>query len=88
MSVSFHRMGCFISLVMLSACRSDADKLQRLEGDKAIACLSAEKYRREFELAKAPKAPAFPKADSLLLRYMDFNAKCELAQRDLNRFMR
>lgn len=90
MSKSYHLTVGFLSLVLLlTACESDADKLQRLNGDRAVNCLLAQKYQREYELAEAPKSPPnLPLKDSLFREYMDYNTKCELATRDLNRFMR
>lgn len=87
MSISLHRTVCFLSLLALSACQSDESKLSMLRGDRAIACLNADAAQREHELAKAPKSPP-SNVDSLGRAYMDWTTKCELATRDLNRFMR
>lgn len=78
---------CFCFLLSILACQSDESKLSMLRGDRAIACLNAEAAQREYELAKAPKSPP-SNVDSLGREYMDWTTKCELATRDLNRFMR
>lgn len=87
MSKSYQVTVCFLSLLALSACQSDESKLSMLQGDRAIACLNAEAAQREYELAKAPKSPP-SNVDSLGREYMSWTTKCELATRDLNRFMR
>lgn len=97
MSISYHRTVCFISSVLLlTACESDTDELQRLNGDRAVACLLAQKYEREYLEARTPKCgtatsiptPRTPYIDSLGREWVEYKTKCELAERDLNRFMR
>jgi hypothetical protein len=72
--------------MLLTACESDADKLTRLNGDRAVNCLLSEKYQREYEMVSLQK-PSHLK-DSLTLQSVAWNTKCELAERELNRFMR
>lgn len=87
MSVSYRRTACFISLVMVStACESDEAKLTRLNGDRAVACLLAEKYHNEYEMVSLQK-PSHLK-DSLTRQSVEWSTKCDLATREVNRFMR
>lgn len=97
MPKSYHLTACFVSSVfLLIACRSDADKLQRLEGDQSTACLVAEMDKKEYETARFPggmtreniRIPATPAAESLGRKWYNQKTKCDLATRDLNRFMR
>lgn len=79
----------------LAACESDEKKLQRLQGDQAMYCLNAQAHYREFEAvrypggmtAKNPRGIPSHKADSLRGIWYEYKTKCELATRDLNRFM-
>jgi hypothetical protein len=89
MRIPYHPMGCFItSMLLLTACQSDSDKLQRLQGDQTMYCLNAQADMREFELASRPLSPPVPSKDSLFGEYMKHKTACDLATRDLNRFMR
>lgn len=77
---------CFMSLVFtLTACQSDESKMAMLKGDRATACLLAQKYEREYGFVS--NQPYSPKRDSLMREYSDWSTKCELATRELNRFM-
>lgn len=88
MLVSCHRMGCFVSYVLLlSACESDEKKLTRLSQDQAVACLVAQSSQKAFDVTNKQKHHS-PDRDSLLREALEDRTKCELATRDLNRFMR
>lgn len=84
-----------VAVLSLSACESDEKKLQRLQGDQLMYCLDAQAHQREYETARYPGGmtqlnigtPATPKADSLRKIWYEYKTKCELATRDLNRFM-
>ena len=88
MSISYHLRVAFITLLLMvsTACESDESKLQRLNGDRAVNCILAEKYRREFEMVALQKRS--PLQDSLARMSTEYNAKCELSTREYNRFMR
>lgn len=84
---------CFVSVIfVLTACQSDEEKLQRLQGDQAVHCLLVEKYREDYDLARKADHDAnvarSDHTDSLLREWGDRKAKCDLATRELNRFMR
>ena len=82
-----YRRGVLISLiVLLAACESDEAKLQRLQGAAVTLCLNAQ-ARREA-LSTTPGAPRPPGYDSLLREWGEYDAKCKLAEREFNRFMR
>lgn len=86
MRLLYHLTVCFItSVLLLTACESDAKKLQRLQGDRAVHCLLVDKYREDYLAAKKAKSPH---ADTLLQRWNEHNTGCEIATRDLDRFMR
>ena len=80
---------------LFAACESDEKKLQRLQGDQAMYCLNAQADQREYETARYPggmtqeNIRALPSraADSLGKIWYEYKTKCELATRDLNRFM-
>ena len=87
---------CFLSFsIMFVACESDEKKLQRLQGEWGTACLNAQMDQRDYEAARYPggvtvrNLAGLPsrKADSLFLVWQDHKTKCDLATRDLNRFM-
>lgn len=86
MPVSYHRTVCFISILLLAACESDETKFQRLRGEQGTQCLLVQKYREDLDAAR--KSPQNPYRDTLLQQWGEANTKCELATRDLNRFMR
>ena len=84
MSISFHRTVVFLSVTfVLTACESDTDKLQRLEGERAVQCLLAQKYEKDF-LSFKKSSPA---ATAAATQWSLHDAKCQLATRELNRFM-
>lgn len=82
--------------LLLIGCESDEKKLQRLQGGQLMYCLDAQASQREYETARYPggmtrenlRAVPTAKADSLLLVWQEYRTKCDLATRDLNRFMR
>lgn len=85
---SYHARGCFISLlcaIALSACESDQDKLTRLNGDRAVNCVLAEKYMREYEMVMLQVRT--PLQDSLARMSTEYSTKCQLAERELHKFM-
>lgn len=89
MSLSYHRTACFVSSAfLLTACASDAEKLKRLQNAQMSSCLLAQADQREYDLASRPLSPPTPSKDSIFREYMDDKAECDLATRDLNRFMR
>lgn len=93
MPVSYHLKVCFLSsAITLTACESDTDKLQRLSQDRAVECLLVQKYREDYEAAreanKTAKKAWSSEVDTLLSQWSERNTKCELATRELNRFMR
>lgn len=89
---------CFLSIVfcVLTGCKSDAEKLQQLTADQAMVCLQSEVARKVYMDARYPggmtrenvTAPLKSPADSLGREYLDRKTECDLATRDLNRFMR
>lgn len=95
MSKSYHLTVCFLSLLLM-ACESEGKKLQRLQGDQSGACIDEQVSHRAYIDARYPggrnpenlRAPLTPVAESLGREWIDAKTKCELAQRDLNRFMR
>lgn len=95
MRLSYQVTVCFLSLLLMS-CESESATLQRLQTDRAIACLNAEADQKVYEMARYPggmtakniSAPPTPVAESLGREWADWRTKCELAERDLNRFMR
>lgn len=98
------KKACFLSrtccslpvFFVLTACKSDAEKLQQLTTDQASACLQSEIARKVYMDARYPggmtreniTAPLKSPADSLGREYLERKAECDLATRDLNRFMR
>ena len=84
---SYHRTASFISLgFLLMACKSDEAKLQELKYGRAVNCVLAQKYQREYEMvALQVKTPL---QDSLVRMSTEYNTKCDLAERELNKFMR
>lgn len=87
MSKSYHLTVCFLSLLILSACESEEKKLTRLSQDQAVACLVAQSSQKTFDVTSKQKHWS-PDRDSLLREALEDRTKCELATRDLNRFMR
>lgn len=88
MRLSYHPRVVFLSLVItLMACESDADKLQRLEGDRAVECLNARVLDRAMKDANVNRATT-PYSDTLGKQYREAESKCTLASRELDRFMR
>jgi hypothetical protein len=80
-------------LAVLVGCESDAKKLERLEGRKAVECLLQQAYWTKFDSVAYPHGPTShqiksPEADSLRRVWNDHRTKCELATRDYNQFMR
>lgn len=76
-----------IGLLAVTACESEEAKLQRLQGDRAVACLLAQKYEREVQQSNVNR-PTVTYSDTLGRLWRDWDAKCTLATRELNRFMR
>lgn len=73
-------------LTVIMGCESDAAKLQRLQGEQASQCLLAESLNGQLALGMNQQ-PGKGR-DSLLAAWNEHYTKCQLAQRDLNRFMR
>jgi hypothetical protein len=86
MSFSYHLTVGFVSLILLSACESDESKMGRLRGDQAAYCGLAEKYGREYEMVAVQVRT--PLQDSLKREASNYGIQCDLATRELNRFMR
>jgi hypothetical protein len=70
---------------MFVACESDHDKMERLNGDAAVQCTLAQKYEKEYEFVAAQVKT--PLQDSLARMSTKYRTNCDLAQRELNKFM-
>lgn len=82
MPKSYHRTTCFISLVLIvAACESEQNKLQRLNSDRAVNCVLADKYQREYQMVMLQVKT--PLQDSLLRESNKYSTKCQLAEREL-----
>lgn len=73
-------------LTILTACESDASKLSRLRGDRATYCILAEADKRQLAMIRNQQPSK--QEDSLLSLWDEHSTKCQLAERELNRFMR
>lgn len=75
-------------LVLLTACESDLDKLQRLDTERWIQCLNAEAEYEALQKARPDPRKRTPQTDTLAAKWIERQAKCELATRDYERFRR
>lgn len=87
MSKSYHLTVCFLSLLTFSGCESDEAKLQRLRSEQTMACLLARSYQRDVVNSNLNRA-TITYSDTLGRRAREYQVKCELATRNLDRFMR
>lgn len=78
MPVSYHCLLVF-GLVAMTACESDLEKLQRLEDERGIACLSTEIDQRVFMQERHLGGPV---AESLGRMWSASKAECELLTRE------
>lgn len=86
MPFSYQLTVSFVSLILLSACESDESKMGRLRSDQAVKCILAEEYRREYEMVAVQVRT--PLQDSLKREASNYGIQCDLATREVNRFMR
>lgn len=90
-----------VTLVSLTGCESDEDKLQRLRGEAAVASLSLLRYQALVDSAwvraaaitrEHPNAEGRARGDSIVRLYQDSvriaRNRHELAERELRRFLR
>lgn len=68
-----------ILLFGILACESDTEKIKRLDGQAAVECLNEEYYGEKYEKARLDSSPG---KDTLLRRWADHRAKCELLTRE------
>jgi hypothetical protein len=79
--------------IALASCQTDSNKLERLEREKTIECLLQDASWKKYEAAAYPNRATLqkvksPAADSLGREWNNHRVKCELATRDLNKFLR
>jgi hypothetical protein len=86
---------CVIALlVVLSACASDEEKLTMLKGDYFTADMLSQTYERKFDSVlvadnnQAMRKPLSPAAKAYGDSSSTWRIKKDLAERELNRFMR
>lgn len=87
-----------LGVIAIAGCRSEADRLSRLENERNTQCLLEQAYYDKYTAARFPKGitravtknppPETPESDSLGRRWMEHHTKCELATREYDRFMR
>lgn len=82
----FYQSLLVFGLVAVTGCETDLEKIQRLSGEQAVACLNAEIDYRAYKDAKPDNMkPATPRADSLGREWSEWTAKCELLTREYQR---
>lgn len=82
-------------LVAIAACEDEADKLSRLRHQQMMACLLAQARQGEADAAlqeRATRPIDYASEESQRIRRLSLRADsaqiaCDLANRDLNRFM-
>jgi hypothetical protein len=79
------RVTCITILVVVCACESEDERLERLETDKVTACLRAERF---YDRYRSRTDSSDEMRDSLGEEWQAEKRKCDLATRELNRFMR
>lgn len=83
MSKSYHRTVCFLSVILaLSACESDASKMQRLRTNQTYAELDVSHWQYFVNSYPPERLPQYA-LDSLAIA----RNRLDLANRELNRFM-